>query len=154
MANRPPSRMAEAAAAVRAVHHLHEGAVIFDDPYALQLTSRGWRMLAKSRLFYWVGVRKVLNVLRPVHGQVLARSRYMEEQLQEVIAVGIRQYVILGAGLDSFAWRQPELAARVRVYELDHPGTQAVKRSRIEASGLVWPSNLEMVPVNFGKKRL
>jgi methyltransferase (TIGR00027 family) len=72
-----------------------------------------------------------------------ARSRISEDWL---VASGAEQYVILGAGLDSFAWRQP---GGMRVFEVDHPATQAWKRSRLEALGIPMPAELVWVPVDF-----
>lgn len=86
---------------------------------------------------------------RPFRASILARARYVEDLLAERIAAGVAQYVILGAGLDTFVQRQPELAARLHVFEVDEPGTQAWKRERLEALGLGVPACLTLVPVDF-----
>ncbi len=146
------SKTAEAVAAVRAVHLLHDRPVVFEDPFAIHLTSQGWRLVAKNRLLHWLVARMILRRFRPVHAQFLARARYAEEKLENAVAREIDQYIILGAGLDSFAWRRRDLATRLRVYELDHPAMQVVKRGRLERLGFALPENLEMIPVDFERE--
>jgi methyltransferase (TIGR00027 family) len=94
-------------------------------------------------------VEKALASLRPTAGQVLSRARYAEDCLEEAVGEGIEQYVIVGAGLDSFALRRPDLASRLTVFELDHPDTQNAKRERLAALGHELPDALEFVPINF-----
>jgi methyltransferase (TIGR00027 family) len=77
------------------------------------------------------------------------RNRYAEDELSKAIARGVRQYVILGAGLDSFAYRRRDLAGVIRVFEVDHPATQQWKRARLEALNVSLPDHLTFVPVNF-----
>ncbi|NGQ96811.1 class I SAM-dependent methyltransferase [Brevibacillus sp. SYP-B805] len=85
---------------------------------------------------------------------VLSRSRYTEDNLEQAVTQGVKQYVILGAGLDTFAFRRPDLLRQIQVFEVDHPATQAFKRNRL--AELAWdiPSNLHFVPVDFTKERL
>jgi len=146
--------MAEAAAAVRAAHHQHEGATLFDDPYAILLTSPGWRVIARNRWLFYLLVKRILKVLRPVHGQVLARSRYTEDRLAAAIDSGISQYVILAAGLDSFALRQTDFPTNLKIYEVDHPGTQQLKISRIKSLGIALPPNLILLPADFSDQTI
>jgi methyltransferase (TIGR00027 family) len=80
---------------------------------------------------------------------VVARSRFVEDLVAEQAGHGVSQYVILGAGLDTFAQRQPEIAARLRVFEVDRPGPQAWKRGRLTALGYGVPDWLVLVPVDF-----
>ncbi len=87
-------------------------------------------------------------------GGILCRARFAEESLEEAVAGGVRQYVILGAGLDSFALRRADLLARLRVLEVDSPGTQAVKRQRLASAGLPVPSAVTFVPVDFARDDL
>ena len=148
------SKTAEAVAAVRAVHLLYDRPVVFEDPFAIHLTSSSWRLIAKSRLLHWLVARTMLRGFRPVHAQFLARARYAEEKLENAVGRGIDQYVILGAGLDSFALRRRDLATKLRVYELDHPATQLVKRGRLERRGVALPENLELIPVDFEREAL
>lgn len=77
------------------------------------------------------------------------RARYAEDSLAESTRRGGRQYLILGAGLDTFAYRQPLWASSLRIYELDHPATQQWKRGRLKAAGIDIPSNLIFVPIDF-----
>jgi methyltransferase (TIGR00027 family) len=79
----------------------------------------------------------------------LARARYSEDMLLNAIRTGTRQYVILGAGMDTFAYRYPELSNSVQVFEVDHPATQAFKRQRVEMASLDTPPNLHYVPLDF-----
>src|SRR5689334_7770128 len=86
---------------------------------------------------------------RPFRASILARARFVEDIVLEEAARGVRQYVILGAGLDTFAQRRPELASRLLVFEIDRPGPQAWKRQRLVELGLGIPAFLRLVPVDF-----
>lgn len=79
----------------------------------------------------------------------VARARYCEDCLKNAVMTGTEQYVILGAGYDTFAWRESELMKKLTVFEADHPLTQADKRERLERAGMVIPKNLRLVPVDF-----
>jgi len=80
---------------------------------------------------------------------IVARARFIEDLVAEQAGLGVRQYVILGAGLDTFAQRQPEIASRLRVFEVDQPGPQAWKRRRLIELGFGVPEWLRLVPVDF-----
>jgi methyltransferase (TIGR00027 family) len=80
---------------------------------------------------------------------ILARARFIEDLVVEQAAHGVNQYVILGAGLDSFVQRRPEMASQLKVFEIDQPGTQAWKRRRLIELGFGIPEWLKLVPVNF-----
>jgi methyltransferase (TIGR00027 family) len=80
---------------------------------------------------------------------IVARARFVEDLVTEQADQGVAQYVILGAGLDTFAQRRPEIASRLRVFEVDQPGPQAWKRRRLHALGLGVPEWLRLVPVDF-----
>jgi methyltransferase (TIGR00027 family) len=86
-------------------------------------------------------------VLSSARGQVVCRSRYTEDRLAERIRNGLAQYVILGAGLDSFAYRSP-LAGQVRVFEVDQPATQEWKQAALAAAQISIPDNVTFVPVD------
>jgi methyltransferase (TIGR00027 family) len=86
---------------------------------------------------------------RPFRASILARARFIEDLVAEQAGRGVGQYVILGAGLDTFAQRQPELASRLLIFEIDQPGPQAWKRQRLVDLGYGIPSFLRLVPVDF-----
>ena len=80
---------------------------------------------------------------------IVARARFIEDLVAEQVGHGVGQYVILGAGLDTFAQRWPEIAAKLTVFEVDQPSTQAWKRQRLIALGFGIPDWLKLVPVDF-----
>ncbi len=86
---------------------------------------------------------------RPFRASIVARARFVEDLVAEQAARGVSQYVILGAGLDTFAQRKPQLAATLDVFEIDQPATQHWKRRRLTELGLGVPPYLHLVPVNF-----
>ena len=86
---------------------------------------------------------------RPFRASILARARFIEDLVAEKVAQGVRQYVILGAGLDTFAQRRPEVASHLTVFEVDRPGPQAWKRQRLLDLGLGISHFLRFVPVDF-----
>ncbi|MBS2028074.1 MAG: class I SAM-dependent methyltransferase [Deltaproteobacteria bacterium] len=86
---------------------------------------------------------------RPFRASIVARARFIEDLVEEQATRGLGQYVILGAGLDTFAQRKPALASRLRVFEVDKPSAQAWKRQRLEQLGLGVPEFLRLVPVDF-----
>lgn len=84
----------------------------------------------------------------------LARARFCEDSLKTAMGTGTEQYVILGAGMDTFAFREPEFMAKYKVYEVDHPMTQKDKIDRIQRTDWAIPENLYFVPVDFSKDNL
>jgi methyltransferase (TIGR00027 family) len=86
---------------------------------------------------------------RPFRASILARARFIEDHIATETACGVGQYVVLGAGLDTFVQRRPELASRLLVFEVDRPGPQAWKRQRLVDLGFGIPSFLRLVPVDF-----
>ncbi|MGN6259986.1 MAG: class I SAM-dependent methyltransferase [Ralstonia sp.] len=86
---------------------------------------------------------------RPFRASIVARARFIEDLVIEQAGCGLSQYVILGAGLDSFAQRRPDVASHMTVFEVDQPGPQAWKRQRLEALGFGVPQWLRFVPVDF-----
>jgi O-methyltransferase involved in polyketide biosynthesis len=128
MDDRQPSQTALAAAAARAAHLVvDQEPLIFRDPVAADLIGEpGAEMVGYHRRS---GDHIVLAGTR---AQVSVRSRYTEQRLAELADRGLTQYVILGAGLDSFAYRSP-LAGRLRVFEVDHPASQRWKRDLLAA---------------------
>lgn len=139
-----PSRTALGAAAYRAIHQTLEGGVIFRDPFAARILddeTRGGLDDMASDLS-----------LRPMRLMIAARSRFSEETLAACVARGVRQVVVLGAGLDTFSLRNPH--AGIRVFEVDYPATQAWKRERLEQAGLAVPDTLTFAPVDFERQSL
>ncbi|GFE21300.1 class I SAM-dependent methyltransferase [Streptomyces nigrescens] len=85
----------------------------------------------------------------PFRAAIVARARFIEDLVVEQAGHGVAQYVVLGAGLDTFAQRRPDIAARLRVFEIDQPATQAWKRQRLIELGYGIPDWLRLVPVDF-----
>jgi methyltransferase (TIGR00027 family) len=84
-----------------------------------------------------------------LRSHIILRSRYAEDRLAQAYPRGIRQFLLLGAGLDTFAWRRPAEMKDLPVFEADHPATQSQKRQRLLQAGVEFPANYEMVPVDF-----
>jgi methyltransferase (TIGR00027 family) len=142
------SRTAESAAALRAAHLLGNGPIVFDDPFAIEMTSPRMRWILKNSLLRWImGI--LLGDMGKICGQILVRGRYAEDLLEQASSAGITQYVLVSAGFDSFAFRRPDLADTFSVFELDHPATQKMKLHRISGLDVALPENLEFVPVDF-----
>jgi len=80
---------------------------------------------------------------------IVARARFVDDLVTEQAALGVTQYLILGAGLDTFAQRRPEIASRMQIFEIDQPETQAWKRQRLIELGIGIPDCLRLVPVDF-----
>jgi methyltransferase (TIGR00027 family) len=132
MKNKQRDSTARATAAIRAMHVLYDQQVVFDDPYALQFTRPAFRRVCRSRFFPWLLRRRfVSDMLQPISAQVLSRAKYCEEKLEQAVSKGIAQYVIIGAGFDSFCLRRPDFASCLRIYEIDHPTTQQMKQQRL-----------------------
>ena len=100
--------------------------------------------------------KELLHRLVNVHiaPSPLCRAAYTEQALKTAVLTGTKQYVILGAGLDTFAFREPEFLSKHRVFEVDHPLTQVDKKERIARAGWTIPDNLAFVPVDFTKDSL
>jgi methyltransferase (TIGR00027 family) len=150
IANGQPSLTALTAAAARAAHLIVDTEpVIFADTLAqAMLGERAEELISYHRAH---GTHPVLAGAR---AQVTCRSRYAEDRLADAIGRGIGQYVLLGAGLDSFAYRSP-LARQVRVFEVDHPATQEYKRRvREVAEGGGRVGGVRFVAVDFGRDSL
>jgi methyltransferase (TIGR00027 family) len=97
----------------------------------------------------WRGRPDMSPFTRPFRASIVARARFIEDLVAERVGRGVEQYVILGAGLDTFAQRRPELASRLLVFEVDRPGPQAWKRRRLIDLGRGVPPFLRLVPVDF-----
>jgi len=137
-----PSRTAMMAAIGRGLHRIEDAPPwVLDDPFALVLVGPAWRQILEA-----VKALVPAELQRGAVAQLLARGRYAEDRL---LAGGFTQYVLLGAGLDSFAWRRPDLLHTMSVFEVDHPASQAWKRQRVEELGLPESDRHVFVPVDF-----
>ena len=141
------SATAEGAAIMRALHQsLDDDPKILVDPIAP-------RLIEPDGEFYkgaLAGFERLPPQLKARYRSLFVmRSRYAEDCLAESFSNGVRQYVILGAGLDTFAYRQPLWARPLRVFEVDHPATQQWKRRRLAAAGIAIPGNVSLVAVDF-----
>ena len=114
---------------------------VIDDEVGLQLVAPddGWRSRPDMDPVFTSGFR----------GAMVARARFIEDLIAEQADRGVGQYLLLGAGLDSFAQRRPELASRLQIFEVDRPGPQAWKRQRLVELGFGVPDWLRLVPVDF-----
>ena len=135
-----PSHMALMVARQRAAHQLLDHGTILDDPFAMKILREDERALLQ-----FANEHPLASIGRLF---TAARSRIAEDALSEAVERGVRQVVILGAGLDTFALRNPH-AARISVFEVDHPATQAWKRQRLVGAELAPPPWLTFVPVDF-----
>lgn len=137
-------------ATLRAAHQLiDDDPRIVDDPIAVGLVEDASCEHIRAR-------RAALfsPALMVPRAAVLLRSRYAEDLLAQAVERGVGQFVILGAGLDTFAYRQPAFARRLQIYEIDHPATQAWKRGRLAAVGIAAPDNLHWAPIDFERHTL
>lgn len=133
------------AATARGIHRLRDDPPwIFDDPFALPLVGDEWPSFAE-------GASRLIDPPARARLSVAVRSRYPEDRLA---AAPFEQYVILGAGLDSFAWRRPDALRRLCLYEVDHPATQAWKRARAGALSLPESARHRFVPLDFSRDDL
>lgn len=152
----------------RAYHAKHDSNPIFDDPLAEQLFSPEEiaafeRNLAQALNFFEPQAapsypephRALARVMHRQIGPIsLSRSRFTEDLLEEAVRQGVQQYVVLGAGLDTFAFRRPDLLKRLRTFEVDHPATQADKQRRIARAGWPIPERLHFIPNDFTERNL
>jgi methyltransferase (TIGR00027 family) len=141
MEERAASGTAARVAMLRAAHQLIDGEPkILDDPVSLRLLGAG----AADAI-----VREAERLRSPgaaaLRAHVVARSRYAEDRLADAAARGVRQMVALGAGLDTFAYRQPAWARELHIFEVDHPASQRAKLDRVERAGIDIPRNVRHV---------
>ena len=139
---------ADFVAGVRALHQ-RQVIRIIDDPHAKSLCGGTLRMIMRFRLAEWFLVERILGPLKPVSMCVLMRARYAEQALEAAMADGVTQYVIVGAGMDSFAFRRADLLDRLDVFELDQSFMQCTKIERVEKAGLDIPPQLHFIPANL-----
>jgi methyltransferase (TIGR00027 family) len=142
---RPASRTAIGVAVLRALHELYDDAPkILSDPIIPLLLDKEVLQKAKANLEWYQD--PLTTALR---SHVVLRSRYAEDSLHEAVVSGVHQYVILGAGFETFAYRQPAWADPLRIFEVDHPASQRAKMKRLRLAGVSLPPNLEFVSADF-----
>jgi methyltransferase (TIGR00027 family) len=146
-----PSRTALRVALRRAAHQVYDiPPLVFPDPLAV-------RILGGDRGEHAEALRKTATKLEKpfsvaLRAFLVARSRYAEDNLAQAVQSGVTQYVLLGAGLDTFAYRNPY--PRLRVFEVDHPATQAWKRELLAHATIDTPASLTFIPVDFEHQNL
>ena len=142
--NKKTSESALRVAELRAIHQLLDEPVVFEDPLALSILGTQREADLRADPF-------VFNdpLLRGMRASLAVRSRLAEEELARAVTNGVRQYVVLGAGLDTFAYRNPHASLGLQVYEVDHPATQASKKAMLQAAGINVPESVTFVGVDF-----
>jgi methyltransferase (TIGR00027 family) len=137
------SKTAVGVARRRAVHQILDRPPVLDDPIAVPLLGPH---------FAYDKLKEMHRFSRAFRAFMAVRSRYAEDHLAEAAALGVEQYVVLGAGLDTFAYRNP--FPRVRVFEVDFPATQEWKRALLAQAAIPLPAGLTFVPLDFEHKTL
>jgi methyltransferase (TIGR00027 family) len=146
MLEREPSRTAFAVAAYRAAHQVLEAGRVFKDPLALSILGLDAAAIRQQA--------ELNEARRGIRFFVAARANIAEAALgRAVVERGVGQLVVLGAGLDTFAYRNPH-GDRLRVFEVDHPATQAWKRRRLGEAGIAVPDSVTYAPVDFERETL
>ncbi len=143
------SRTALRVAMRRAAHQILDRPLVLDDAYAFRILPP--ESAAEVRAAAADGQHHFAKAMRAF---MAVRSRFAEDEFARAVAGGVRQYVALGAGLDTFAWRNPHRDSGVRVFEVDHPATQAWKRGLMEQGNLPEPPATVYVPVDFERQSL
>jgi methyltransferase (TIGR00027 family) len=140
-----PSRTALGAARLRAAHQVLDQASILADPLAVRILGDDIEVSLDHAQTHTSGPR--------MRWFIASRSRIAEDALNMAVDAGTTQLVVLGAGLDTLAYRTP-LAGRLRIFEVDHPATQARKREMLAAAAIAEPETLSFVPVDFEREKL
>lgn len=144
-----PSHTALRVAMRRAAHQLVDNPRVLDDPIALKILGPSVR----ARLQGGEGTGDD-RFSRSIRAFMVARSRYAEDELARAIGRGTTQYVVLGAGLDTFAYRNPHAEGSLRVFEVDYPATQEWKRRQLVATEIAIPPSVTFAPVDFERQTL
>lgn len=163
-----PSRTALVTCLMRQLHSRYDQHPLIDDTWADRLVlPEERRKIADAALRAFDPDRRramqsrepdeILHMIwrgTPIYGDVMIRTRFTEEKVQAAVDRGVRQYVIVGAGFDSFAMRRPAFARDLQVFEVDHAASQALKRQRLLAGGASLPSTLHFVQADLGQEDL
>lgn len=137
------STTADRVAERRAAHQVRDRPLVFDDPLALRII----RPEVARELRENPPTRESSPLAPYLRAFFVMRSRFAEDELRDAAGRGVHQYVILGAGFDTFAYRNP--FPDLRVFEVDHPATQATKRNRLAGGEIAIPPSLTFVPIDF-----
>lgn len=143
-----PSRTAERMAVERAAHQVVDAPLVLVDPLAIRMVAPDEAALLRQRSHSDVHSA----ITNPMRAAVVVRSRIAEDEMASAAARGVRQYVLLGAGLDTFAYRNPHPG--VQVFEVDQPSTQRLKQERLAAAGISIPATVTFVPCDFARQSL
>lgn len=147
---RGASRTAVGVAVLRWLHQSIDGEPkILDDPISGPLLGESVLRTVATHL----GDPHAPSV-RELRAHVVLRSRFSEDRLAAAVARGVTQLIVLGAGLDTFAYRQPAWARQLRIYEVDHPDSQAQKRRLLAQAQIAIPDNVEFVAIDFEQTSL
>jgi len=147
MEKKSRSVTAEGVAIQQTMHQILDAAPkIVDDPISPRLIDTAGETYKSVAAYFESAGRSVRSPFRAVF---IMRTRYTEDCLAESLALGVRQYVILGAVLDTFAYRQPGWASAIQVFEVDHPASQEWKRECLQAAKVKIPANLTFAPIDF-----
>jgi methyltransferase (TIGR00027 family) len=148
--DRIASHTALGTAYLRAAHQILDARpLILSDPVALILLGPDAEKQIRDAIDWYMSPQG-----KALRSHVVLRSRYAEDRLKSSIERGVSQYIIVGAGFDTFAIRQPSWAARLRIVEVDHPDTQYLKRTKISDAGIPVPSNVVFAGINFENESL
>lgn len=142
-----PSRTALRVAMRRAAHQLFDRPRVFEDPIAMPILGPKAAQRVETE-----GPGHHLS--QGIRAFMAVRSRYAEDQLARAVVRGTRQYVILGAGLDTFAYRNPHVEMCLRVFEVDYPATQQWKHERLAEAGVMIPGSVTFAPIDFEHQTL
>lgn len=163
------SQTAIKAACYRAYHSSSDQLKVFDDYLAQQLIGEeeyaafktqniaGFKAAVPEMAASFPDDQAILAFMMQAMAApalTLSRARYAEDSLELALKAGVKQYVILGAGLDTFAWRRPELLDRLEVFEVDHPSTQIYKQNRLSEIGWQQPEKLHFIQADFVSDQL
>jgi methyltransferase (TIGR00027 family) len=150
MLDKQPSRTAVATAYLRAAHQLLDAPPrVLEDPLAVSVLGEG----ASDRIRN-DEARYRSTGAQALRAHVVLRTRFAEDRLAEAVKRGIGQYVLLGAGLDTFAFRQPPWARSLRIVEIDHPDTQSFKLAMLSQARVEVPSNVSFGAIDFDRESL
>lgn len=144
-----PSQSAQSCAIARAAHQLLDHPLLLDDPLSLRIIGAAAERDLRSDLdSHKRGLRALFRA------NIVARSRFSEDALAAALTRGVRQHVILGAGLDTAAFRMAARFPDLSLFEVDHPASQALKRQRLQQAQIGVPPRLIFVPLDFERQQL